>query len=78
MRLVIRIAIVLSVLAVLVTVRGSVEAVYDLNAAWGDGDTSGWVGVLYGLLFSLIPLAFIGLGVFVAYVIAKGARVLER
>lgn len=77
MRLVIRIALVLSAVVVLVTVGIYVEAIHDLNE-WGDGDTSGWVGVGYGLLFSLIPLAFIWLGVFVAYVIVKGSRVLER
>jgi uncharacterized BrkB/YihY/UPF0761 family membrane protein len=77
MRVVVRIALVLSAVAVLVTVGIYVEAVHDLNE-WGDGDTSGWVGVLYGLLVSLIPLAFIWLGVFVVYVIAKGARVLGR
>lgn len=77
MRVVIRIALVLSAVVVLVTVGIYVEAVHDLNE-WGDGDTSGWVGVLYGLLVSLIPLAFIWLGVFVVYVIAKGTRVLRR
>jgi hypothetical protein len=77
MLVVIRIALALSVVVVLVTVGLYVEAVHDLNE-WGDGDTSGWVGVLYGLLVSLIPLAFIWLGVFVVYVIVRGVRVLER
>lgn len=34
-------------------------------------DTSAWVGVLYGLLASLVPLSFIWLGVFVVYVVAR-------
>lgn len=73
MRLVIRIAIALSVLAVLITVLGSLEAVHDLNEAFpGEPETSAGVGLLYGLLFSLVPLILIWLGVFVVYVVARG------
>ena len=41
-------------------------------------DTSGWVGVLNGLIASVAPLSFIWLGVFVIYVVVKGLRILER
>lgn len=72
MRTVIRVAAWLSVAATLVTVLVFVAGV-EAGNEWdqrGD-DTSAWVGVLYGLLASLVPLSFIWLGVFVVYVVAR-------
>lgn len=72
MRTVIRVAAWLSIAATLVTVLVFVAGV-EAGNEWdqrGD-DTSAWVGVLYGLLASLVPLSFIWLGVFVVYVVAR-------
>jgi hypothetical protein len=75
----IRIAAAASVVVALVSVLIHVGAVAFANE-WdqrGD-DTSGWVGVLHGLLASLLPLGFIWLGVFVVYLVVKGRRILEE
>jgi uncharacterized BrkB/YihY/UPF0761 family membrane protein len=79
MHKVIRIALVISVLAVLMTVLGSVLIV-DSQNEWRQlgPEISGSTAVLNGLLVSLAPLCVIWLGVFVIYVVRKGARVLEH
>jgi hypothetical protein len=80
MRIIVRIAVWLSVVAVLVIVVLSVSAVDQLNEPWWGGepgDVSLWWGVLLGLVYSGFVLAFIWLGVFVAYVVSMAVRALR-
>jgi len=75
MRVVVRIAVVLSAVVVLGMILLVVSALSELNE-WRDEprDDTFLFGVLFGALYSLIPLAFIWLGVFVIYVLAQARR----
>jgi uncharacterized membrane protein len=81
MRVVVRIAIVLSVITVVGTILATVKLADDLNSyGWDrtlDEQLSGGqvlFAVLLGALYSLVPLAFIWLGVFVVYCIARARQ----
>jgi uncharacterized BrkB/YihY/UPF0761 family membrane protein len=76
MRYVVRVGVVLSVLAVGGAILGVASVDSSLEEAWpGEPeDDSFWPLAGITVLVAAVPLAFIWLGVFVAYVIAKGLR----
>ena len=79
MRLVIRVAIALSVMAVLVSILGVASADSAIDRMW-DGvneDDPFWPLAGVAALIAAGALAVIWLGVFVAYVVVKGVRALQ-
>jgi uncharacterized BrkB/YihY/UPF0761 family membrane protein len=76
MRYVVRVGVVLSVLVVGGAILGVASVDSSLEEAWPGGpeDDSFWRLAGITVLVAAVPLAFIWLGVFVAYVIAKGLR----
>jgi len=78
MRVVVRIALVLSGVVVLGMILLYGSAASELNELGDEPrDDVFLLGALFGALYSLIPLAFIWLGVFVAYVITQAWNVLK-
>jgi hypothetical protein len=79
MRVVVRVAVGLSVVAVLVAILIVASADSAIDRAWDgvDEDDPFWPLARVAVLIAAVELAAIWLGVFVAYVILQGVRVLR-